>query len=77
MVTSDLFNLLLLFGVWLAVIASINYVSIRGEAGGQQRGQQQGQRQAGCEASNHSVGGYVNFRLPIPGSGVCPAGQPG
>ena len=29
METSDLFYLLFLFGVWLAVVASINYFSIR------------------------------------------------
>jgi hypothetical protein len=32
--TSDLFHLALLFGVWLAVIAIINYVSVLREAGG-------------------------------------------
>ena len=32
--TSDLFYLLFLFGVWLAVVSSINYISVRGEAGG-------------------------------------------
>jgi hypothetical protein len=32
--TSDLFRLALLFGVWLAVIAIVNYISVLREAGG-------------------------------------------
>ncbi len=32
--SGDLLYLALLFGVWLGVVAVVNYVSVRGEAGG-------------------------------------------